>query len=101
MTSLHERILSQMTSNPKINIHKVIKGKKAFDKAMRLFKKPEDNLNYTNTEKQNTMLIIYSQKFRVNERFGFKLIIGEDVNGEKYTTPLDNTQFLKRVQLYL
>lgn len=101
MTSLHEHILGQMTSNPKITIYKVIRGKKAFDKAIKISKKPEDLLDldtyYTSTEKQNAVLIIYSQQFRVNKRFGFKLIIGEDVNGEKFKTQLDNVQFRERL----
>lgn len=86
-----------MTTNPKITIYGVIRGQKAVNKTIQLFKDPQNfpEDQYTSTEKRNALLIIYSYKSRTREQFGFRLIIGEDICGERYRKPLDNIQFLE------
>lgn len=100
MVSLQERTLAQMSSNPKMNIYEVNRGQRAINKAMRLFKDPEalSDLQYTNTEKKDALLIVYSYKPRLKEQFGFKLIIGDDIHGERYRRHLDNVRLLELIK---
>lgn len=99
--SLQKQILEELSDNPKIQILDVFRGSSAVKKAeILLFKADylaasEWSKQWTANEKRKALLVIYQWTARTRKNFGFKLVIGDSVSGEKYRTTTKNKQFFE------
>jgi len=73
--------------NPKITIHKTLKGRNAFQLAKYMLNWHGENIfddewatKWSDEEKNNSVFVIFTKRIIVNDKIGIRLFIGKDDN---------------------
>jgi hypothetical protein len=91
MSQQAKKVLDNLRSDPKVNIYKIIKGKKGFDLAKKMlfvdpseWSDPQESrkwaLMWSESQKKNAIFVIFGKTPRKKTKIGIKLIIGSGPN---------------------